>query len=146
MHSSSVTVAVLAVPVENALVIAERDLDWKVCRGSGPGGQGVNTTDSAVQLTHKPSGVTVRCEGERSQQQNKRSALAILRGKLAEAQTVASARERGDLRRSQVGSGERGDKVRTVAFQRGEVTDHRLGTRMRIKEYVAGDVGALLRQ
>lgn len=144
VHSSSVTVAVLPVPSERDVVLLDRDLTWKVCRGSGPGGQSVNTTDSAVQLTHEPSGISVRCQNERSQQQNRRSALALLRSKLVEAQDVAAGSARSRDRRSQLGTGMRGDKVRTIAFQRGEVVDHRLGTRMRIKEYVEGKIEVLL--
>lgn len=144
VQSSSVTVAVLPVPNEAEIRINDRDLEWRVCRSSGPGGQAVNTTDSAVQLTHRPSGVSVRVESERSQQQNRRSALSLLRSKLAEAARSSADAARAGDRKAQLGQGQRGDKRRTCAVQRGEVVDHVLGRRLRLREYLAGDLEGLV--
>lgn len=124
VHTSTVTVAVLPVPSDVDVRLDERDLDWSMCRGSGAGGQHRNVTDSAVQLTHKPSGLMVRCENERSQLQNKVTALAILRARLYEAQLSADAHARNATRKAQAGSGMRGDKTRTYRWQDNVVTDH----------------------
>lgn len=142
-HTSTITVAVLDVPTPKDIRIDPRDLDWKTCRGSGAGGQHRNTTDSAVQLTHKPTGLSVRCEGERSQHQNKESALTLLRSRLAEAQRTTERNARSSKRRQQVGSGMRGDKIRTIALQRDQVTDHITGKRMAAKKYLRGFVEEL---
>ena len=144
VHSSSVTVAVLPVPTETEVRIDERDLEWRTCRSGGKGGQGVNTTDSAVQLAHRPSGIAVRVESERSQQQNRRSALALLRSKLAEAARAGADAARAEDRRAQLGLGMRGCKIRTVGMQRGEVVDHVLGRRMRVKDYLDGKLEGLV--
>jgi len=143
VHTSTVTVAVLAVPERRALDINPRDLEWKTCRGSGAGGQHRNTTDSAVQLTHKPSGLTVRCENERSQHQNKAAALDVLRSRLAANQADRARGARNSRRRAQVGSGMRGDKRRTIALQRDQVTDHQTGRKMRAKAYLRGSLEPL---
>ena len=140
VHTSTVTVAVLPVPEERELHIDPRDLDWKACRGSGAGGQHRNTTDSAVQLTHKPSGLSVRCEGERSQHQNKAAALDLLRSRLAQQESGRQRAGRNDQRRQQVGRGMRADKRRTIALQRDQVTDHITGKTMRAKAYLRGQV------
>lgn len=142
-HTSTVTVAVLPVPEEHDFRIDERDLDWKTCRGSGAGGQHRNVTDSAVQLTHRPSGVTVRCESERSQYQNKATALALLRARLSQQATEELEGARNNRRREQVGSGMRGDKRRTIALQRDQVHDHITDKRMPAKTYFRGEVEGL---
>jgi peptide chain release factor 1 len=126
------------VPEEHEYRIDERDLDWKTCRGSGAGGQHRNVTDSAVQLTHRPSGLTVRCENERSQHQNRITALALLRARLGEAQATEQQSTRNEHRREQVGTGMRGDKRRTVALQRDQVHDHITDRKMSAKLYLRG--------
>lgn len=143
VHTSTVTVAVLPVPRGPQVNIDPGDLDWKTCRGSGAGGQHRNTTDSAVQLTHLPTGLMVRCESERSQHQNKASALALLSARLQERAEAQVQEKRRDKRRAQLGSGQRGDKVRTVALQRDQVTHHESGRVMRAKDYLRGDLTPL---
>jgi len=143
VHTSTITVAVLPVPEETTLAIPEKDLEWKTCRGSGAGGQHRNVTDSAVQLTHLPTKMTVRCEGERSQHQNRLTALALLRARLAEAQEESSHQGRNSTRREQVGTGQRGDKVRTIALQRDQVTHHPTGKQMAAKQYLRGELDLL---
>lgn len=137
------TLAVLREPTEAEVHLDPRDLDIKNTRGSGAGGQHRNTTDSAVVITHKPSGLMVRVESERSQHQNKASALALLRAKLLAGEQNRKAERRNDKRRSQVGTGMRGDKVRTIALQRGQVTDHQTGKRTSAKSYLRGQVEPL---
>lgn len=138
VQSSTITVAVLPIPSETSLRIAERDLEWRTCRGSGPGGQHRNKTESAVQLTHLPTKETVRVESGRSQHQNRVTALALLRSRLAEKQAEKERANRNSDRKAQVGVGARSDKRRTVAIQRGEVVDHDLGRRIRFSDYAAG--------
>jgi len=135
-----VTVAVLREPTQAEIHLDDRDLDFKTCRGSGAGGQHRNTTDSAVQLTHKPSGLQVRVESERSQHQNKEAALQLLRAKLLEIAEGQQAGKVNSRRKAQVGSGMRGDKVRTVAMQRDQITDHRTGKTTSAKRYLRGFV------
>ena len=139
VHTSTVTVAVLPEPTEAQIRIPEGDLDWTTCRGSGPGGQNRNKTETAVVLKHKPSGLTVRCETERSQLQNKATALALLRARLLHAERERATGARDDARRAQVGSGMRGDKRRTIRVQDGQVHDHPTGRRWSYKEYERGD-------
>ena len=144
MHTSTVTVAVLEEPTEAQVRLDFKDLEFKACRGSGAGGQHRNTTDSAVQLTHKPSGIQVRCEGERSQHQNKDAAIRLLKARLLEFKRNASQDSRNQKRQNQVGTGMRGDKIRTIALQRGQVTDHRSGNRISAKQYMRGNFDGLL--
>lgn len=143
VHTSTVTVAVLPVPKPHEVCLDTKDLDWKTCRGSGAGGQHRNVTESAVQVTHKPSGLTVRCESERSQHRNKEAALDILRSRLAQQEGEARKTGRNSHRREQVGSGMRGDKRRTIALQRDQVQDHVTGKQMRAKNYLRGQVDEL---
>lgn len=143
VHTSTVTVAVLPVPTAGSFVFAEGDLQWRFTRGSGAGGQHRNVTDSAVQLTHLPSGTMVRCESERSQGQNKVTALALLGARLREHEAEQSAASRAAERRAQVGSGQRGDKRRTVQTQNDVVVDHVRGKRCRVGDYLRGDLGWL---
>jgi peptide chain release factor 1 len=138
-----VTVAVLPEPSVSAVKVHPRDLTWKTCRGSGAGGQHRNTTDSAVQLTHKPSGLAVRAEGERSQHQNKETALCILRAKLQELQKRGQTLQRNDARKGQVGKGSRADKTRTVAAQRDTVVSHLNGKRVSFRQYRRGNIEVL---
>src|SRR5205809_594928 len=127
IHTSTATVSVLPEADEIELEIPEKDLRIDVYRSSGPGGQSVNTTDSAVRVTHLPTGMMVAIQDEKSQHKNKAKALAILRARLKEQEEARQAEERGDQRRSQVGTGERAEKIRTCNFPDDRVTDHRIG-------------------
>lgn len=139
VHTSTVTVAVLPEPTEAQVSLNHSDIEWQACRGSGPGGQNRNKVNSAVQLWHRPTGIMVRCESERSQTQNRQTAIAMLRAKLWEAKQIASADAIALARRQQVGSGQRGDKRRTIRAQDGQVVDHVTGRRWRLKEYLRGE-------
>lgn len=143
VHTSTITVAVMREPQAHELRLDERDLEWSTCRGSGAGGQHRNVTDSAVQLKHVPSGLMVRCESERSQTQNKQTALSILRARLLQAEQTQAANAANSERRSQVGSGMRGDKRRTIRYQDGQVHDHVLDVRVPLRDYLRGDFGAI---
>jgi len=143
VHTSTVTVAVLREPTPAEVLINPSDLDYKTCRGSGAGGQHRNTTDSAVQLTHKPTGIMVRVESERSQHQNKETALSLLRARLLEQQQMSLAQKHNGKRRNQVGSGMRGDKRRTCQVQNGQVTDHVTGKKLSLDKYLRGCVDDL---
>ncbi len=145
IHTSSATVTVLPEVDEIDVQIDERDLDVDVFRASGPGGQSVNTTDSAVRITHRPTGVVVSMQDERSQLQNKARAMLVLRARLFE----LAERERNDElsaeRRSQVGGGGRSEKVRTYNFKENRVTDHRIGfTVYRLSAILGGDLQVVI--
>ncbi len=126
IHTSTCTVAVLPEAEEVDIEIKPEELEITVCRASGPGGQGVNTTDSAVQILHKPSGVIVRCADERSQQKNKAKAMKVLRARLLEKKTAEEDAKYAAQRRAQVGTGERNERIRTYNFPQNRVTDHRI--------------------
>lgn len=143
VHTSTVTVAVMREPSEAEVQLNERDLDWKACRGSGAGGQNRNKVASAIQLTHLPTGMMIRCESERSQHQNRRNALGLLRVRLLERERSSVSLHENAARRSQVGSGMRGDKVRTIRVQDGIVTHHSTGKRVSLRDYLRGALEGL---
>jgi peptide chain release factor 1 len=126
IHTSTATVAVLPEAQEVDVEIKPDDLEISVCRASGPGGQGVNTTDSAVQIVHKPSGLVVRCADQRSQQKNKARALTVLRSRLLEQKVAEENARYAAQRKAQVGTGERNERIRTYNFPQNRVTDHRI--------------------
>jgi len=144
VHTSTATVAVLPEAKEVDLVIKTEDLDISVCRSGGPGGQGVNTTDSAVQITHRPTGVTVRCQDGRSQLKNKDKAMNILRSRLLEKKIEEEEAKYAQHRKSQIGKGDRNEKIRTYNFSDNRVTDHRVRyTAHNLSEVMEGDLDDL---
>ena len=139
VHTSTVTVAVMPEPTQTEFVLQERDLEISATRGSGAGGQKRNKTSNCIIVKHVPSGLQVRCESERSQSQNKQSALELLAARLWEAKHTANSQALVQQRRTQVGSGMRGDKRRTIRTQDGQVNDHITGRRWELKAYLRGD-------
>ncbi|NCF79245.1 MAG: peptide chain release factor 1 [Alphaproteobacteria bacterium] len=152
IHTSAATVAVLPEPEEVDVKIEEKDLRVDVFRASGPGGQSVNTTDSAVRITHLPTGITVSQQDEKSQHKNRAKAMQVLRARLFEAERARADSERAANRKSQVGSGDRSERIRTYNFPQGRVTDHRITlTLHKLEKILAGDgldemVEALIRE
>jgi len=144
VHTSTVTVAVLAEPSEREIRIDPEELDESFTRGSGKGGQHRNKRDTTVVVRHVPTGITVRVDGGRSQHMNRQTSRELLRARLLAAERERASRERNAERRDQVGAGMRGDKVRTIALQRGTVTDHRTGKSMPAQRYLRGHLADLL--
>ena len=141
VHTSAATVAVLPEAEEVDVEIKDSDLRIDVFRAGGPGGQSVNTTDSAVRITHIPSGVVVSQQDEKSQHKNKAKALKILRSRVYEAEKRKKDQERSSNRRSQIGSGDRSERIRTYNFPQGRVTDHRINlTLHKLDEFLSGDI------
>ena len=141
VHTSAATVAVLPEAEDVDIEIKESDLRIDVFRAGGPGGQSVNTTDSAVRITHIPSGVVVSQQDEKSQHKNKAKALKILRSRVYEAEKRKKDQERSDNRRSQIGSGDRSERIRTYNFLQGRVTDHRINlTLHKLDEFLSGEI------
>jgi peptide chain release factor 1 len=145
IHTSTATVAVLPEAEEVELHIEPNDLKIDVYRSSGPGGQSVNTTDSAVRVTHLPTGLVVSCQDEKSQLKNKEKALKILLARLYDQLQEEAEREQAATRRSQVGTGERSERIRTYNFPQGRVTDHRIGlTLYKLDLVVDGDLDEII--
>ena len=141
VHTSAATVAILPEAEEVDIKINDSDLRIDVFRSSGPGGQSVNTTDSAVRITHRPSGIVVTQQDEKSQHKNKSKALKILRARLYEAEKLKKEQERSSDRKSQIGTGDRSERIRTYNFPQGRVTDHRINlTLHKLEEFLNGDI------
>ena len=144
IHTSTATVAVLPEVEDVEIEIDQNDLQIDVYRSSGPGGQSVNTTDSAVRITHKPTGVVVSMQDEKSQLQNRERAMKVLRARLYEAKLAEQQAELAADRRSQVGSGERAEKIRTYNFPQRRVTDHRINfTAHNLEALLTGELDEL---
>ncbi|MGA9476545.1 MAG: peptide chain release factor 1 [Desulfobacterales bacterium] len=147
IHTSAVTVAVLPEAEDVEVEIDPGDLKVDVFRSSGPGGQSVNTTDSAVRITHLPSGLVVICQDEKSQLKNKNKALKVLRARLLDQMTSEQDEERSQQRKNQVGSGDRSQRIRTYNYPQGRVTDHRIGlTLYRLESILQGDIQEIVQE
>ncbi len=145
IHTSAITVAIMPEVEDVEVEIDMNDCKFDVFRASGNGGQCVNTTDSAVRLTHIPTGIVISCQDEKSQLQNKNKALRVLRAKLYEMERKRQHNNEVELRRSQVGSGDRSEKIRTYNFHQGRVTDHRIGlTLYKIDQIMDGDLDEII--
>jgi peptide chain release factor 1 len=145
IHTSTATVAVLAEPDEVEVEIDEKDLKIDTYRASGPGGQHVNKTDSAIRITHLPTGIVVQCQDERSQHKNRAHAMRMLRAKLYEIEEQKRRSELASTRKSLVGSGDRSEKIRTYNFRDGRITDHRIGlTLYKIEAILNGGMDELI--
>lgn len=145
IHTSTVTVAVLPEAEEVDVQIDPQDLEITVQRASGPGGQGVNTTDSAVRIIHKPTGMIVFCADGRSQQKNKASAMAVLRSRLLKMKEDEERARYAAQRRSQIGTGDRSERIRTYNFPQNRLTDHRIGlTLYNLPQVMEGEIGSIV--
>jgi peptide chain release factor 1 len=145
IHTSAATVAVLPEAEEVDVAIRDEDIRVDVYRSSGPGGQSVNTTDSAVRITHAPTGLVVTCQDEKSQLKNKTKALKVLRSRLLDMKIAEQEAKRARARKTQVGTGDRSAKIRTYNFPQGRVTDHRIGlTLYRLQDILNGDLDELV--
>lgn len=141
IHTSAVTVAVLPEAEENEIEVDPNDLRIDVYRASGHGGQSVNTTDSAVRITHVPTGMIVTCQDEKSQHKNKAKALRVLRARLYEKETKERMAKESQIRKSQIGSGDRSERIRTYNFPQSRITDHRIGlTLYSLESFLAGEI------
>lgn len=139
-HTSTITVAILPIPDEVDAYIPEKDIEWQATRGSGAGGQARNKTSSAVVMRHRPTGLSVRIENERSQHQNRQTALHVLTAQLAGLKQESRQSEESLNRRLQVGTGMRGDKRRTIRTQNNSVIDHLTGAKTSVSRYLAGHI------
>jgi len=140
IHTSAATVAVLPEATDVDVEISEKDLRIDIFRSSGPGGQSVNTTDSAVRITHLPTGVISQCQDEKSQHKNKAKAMTVLRSRILEAERVKKNKERAQDRKIQVGSGDRSERIRTYNYPQGRVTDHRISlTLYKLEQILKGE-------
>lgn len=145
IHTSTVTVAVLPEPTDVEIKIDMKDLRIDTYRASGAGGQHVNKTDSAIRITHTPTGIVVQCQEERSQGQNRLRAMALLRARLQEDAEQKQRREISDMRRKQVGTGDRSEKIRTYNFPQDRITDHRINVSVfNMEKFLDGDMDELL--
>ena len=145
IHTSAATVAIMPVADAVEVDIQDKDIRVDVFRASGPGGQSVNTTDSAVRLTHIPSGLVVQCQDEKSQHKNKAKAMKVLAARLLEQKQAAAHAEQAEQRRQQVGSGDRSERIRTYNYPQNRVTDHRINlTLYQLDRIVAGDPGPVV--
>jgi len=145
IHTSTASVAVLPEIEETEIEINPNDLRIDVMRAGGPGGQSVNTTDSAVRITHLPTGIVVHCQDEKSQHKNKAKALRILRARLYEAEEERKHAERAEARKSQIGSGERAEKIRTYNFPQNRATDHRINlTLYKLDAVMKGEIAEFI--
>jgi len=145
IHTSTATVAVLPEAQEVDIEIKPEEIEVNVCRASGKGGQGVNTTDSAVQIIHKPTGMIVRCADERSQQKNKLKAMTVLRSRLLERKVAEENAKYAAQRKEQVGTGDRSEKIRTYNFPQNRVTDHRINlTIYNLGAVIEGELDTLI--
>jgi len=145
IHTSAATVAVLPAAEEVDVKIELKDLQIDVYRSQGPGGQSVNTTDSAVRITHKPTGLVVTCQDEKSQIKNRAKALRVLRSRLLDQETMRIANERADARRALVGTGDRSERIRTYNFPQNRLTDHRIElTLYSLDRLIEGDLQNLI--
>ncbi len=145
IHTSTITVAVMPEAEEADVELKESDIEMQVMRSTGAGGQSVNTTDSAVRLIHKPTGIVVKCQQEKSQLKNRAMALKMLRARLYEMEQEKIRSERDAMRKGQIGSGDRSEKIRTYNFPQDRLTDHRIGyTRHNLPAAMVGDIDDVL--